>query len=91
MGIKKKILIIFFSIIFLFGIIKIFTSIASISKEKIKKQTINQISVSLQNCFDIKNKSKRTYNESIKLIEFCMNKYSNYWEMKKYYYEVCIY
>ena len=75
---NKKLLILFASIIFLFGIIKIYKIVEISFKENVKKQTIKEMSVSLNNCFDIKNKSKRTFIESIKLIEYCMINHSSY-------------
>ncbi len=31
----------------------------------------------LNKCFDLKNKSKRTYSDSIKLIEYCLEEYGS--------------
>ncbi len=31
--------------------------------------------INLNNCFDLENKNLRRANDSLKLIEFCMNKY----------------
>ena len=49
----------------------------NISKD-LKKEEKNKIKKSaeiLNECFDLKNKNHRTLNDSLKLIEYCMNEY----------------
>ena len=44
----------------------------------LKKEEKNKIKKSaeiLNECFDLKNKNYRTLNDSLKLIEYCMNEY----------------
>ena len=41
-------------------------------QEKIRLKKAAKI---LNKCFDLKNKSQRTLNESMKLIEYCLKKY----------------
>ena len=41
-------------------------------KEKLKKSA-----EVLNECFDLKNKSERTLNDSIKLIEYCLEEYGS--------------
>ena len=51
----------------------------NISKE-LKNEEKNKLKKSaevLNNCFDLKNKSQRSLNDSLKLIEYCMEKYGN--------------
>ena len=44
---------------------------------KIKKIEKNNIIIKLSNCFDFDNKSSRSIDNSLKLVEFCLNKYGN--------------
>ena len=39
-----------------------------------EKDLINQIE-NIENCIDIKNKNKRTFNENIKLSEYCIDNF----------------
>ena len=46
----------------------------------LKKEEKNKLKKSaevLNNCFDLKNKSERTLNDSMKLIEYCLEKYGS--------------
>ena len=50
-----------------------------ISKE-LKNEEKNKLKKSaevLNNCFDLKNKSQRSSNDSLKLIEYCLDKYGS--------------
>ena len=40
-----------------------------------EESIVNQINRVLNECFDLKNKNKRTHNESIELIEYCIEEY----------------
>ena len=64
--------VIFLSIIFLFSL-KTYRDFVITSdlknEEKIKLKKSADI---LNECFDLKNKSKRTINDSLKLIEYCL-------------------
>ena len=51
----------------------------NISKE-LKNEEKNNLKKSaevLNNCFDLKNKSQRSPNDSLKLIEYCLDKYGS--------------
>ena len=51
----------------------------NISKE-LKNEEKNNLKKSaevLNNCFDLKNKSQRSLNDSLKLIEYCLEKYGS--------------
>lgn len=51
----------------------------NISKE-LKNDEKNKLKKSaevLNNCFDLKNKSQRSLNDSLKLIEYCLDKYGS--------------
>ena len=48
------------------------------STKEVKKEERDRLKKSaeiLNKCFDLKNKSKRTINESMELIEYCLNNY----------------
>ena len=49
----------------------------NISKElkKEEKERLKKSAEILNKCFDLKNKSKRSINESMDLIEYCLNNY----------------
>ena len=49
----------------------------NISKElkKEEKERLKQSAEVLSKCFDLQNKSKRSINESMDLIEYCLNNY----------------
>ena len=40
-----------------------------------EKNQLEKSAEMLNECFDLKNKSQRTINDSIKLIEYCLEKY----------------
>ena len=44
------------------------------NQEKIKLKKSAEV---LNKCFDLKNKSNRTLNDSMKLIEYCLEKYGS--------------
>ena len=70
-------LIILFSVIFLQGL-KIYRNF-NISRDlKNEKKTKSKESAEVLNeCFDLKNKSERTLNDSMKLIEYCLEQYGS--------------
>ena len=64
-------------IVFIFGL-KVFHNF-NISR-KLKNEEKNRLKQSaevLNECFDLKNKSKRTLNDSMKLIEYCLEEYGS--------------
>ncbi len=56
--------------------VKIFRNF-NISRDlkKEEKNEIKQAAEILNECFDLKNKSQRTINDSLKLIEYCLKEY----------------
>ena len=69
--------VIFLSIVFLFSLktyrnFVITSDLTTEEKNKVKKSA--EI---LNECFDLKNKSKRTINESLKLIEYCLEEFGS--------------
>ena len=69
--------LILLTITFLIGL-KIYSNF-NISKE-LKNDEKNKLKKSaevLNNCFDLKNKSQRSLNDSLKLIEYCLEKYGS--------------
>ena len=42
-----------------------------------KKNKLEKSAEVLNECFDLKNKSQRTLNDSLKLIEFCLKEYGS--------------
>ena len=40
-----------------------------------EESILNESNRVLNECFDLENKNKRTHNESIKLIEYCLEEY----------------
>ena len=51
----------------------------NISKESknAEKNKLKKSAEVLNNCFDLKNKSQRSLNDSLKLIEYCLDKYGS--------------
>ena len=69
--------VIFLSIIFLFSL-KTYRNF--IISSDLKNEEINKLKKSaeiLNECFDLKHKSKRTINESLKLIEYCLEEFGS--------------
>ena len=69
--------VIFLSIIFLFSLKTYRDFIISIDLKNGEKSKLKKSAEILNECFDLKNKSKRTRNESLKLIEYCLEKYGS--------------
>ena len=58
--------------------IKIFKNFNSSSDfKKEEKIRLKEAAEILNQCFDLKNKSQRKLNESMKLIEYCLEKYGS--------------
>ena len=74
---KLTFALILLTMTFLIGL-KIYRNF-NISKE-LKNEEKNKLKKSaevLNNCFDLKNKSQRSQNDSLKLIEYCLDKYGS--------------
>ena len=75
---KKLTLLIFLISILLIYFIKFYISFNR--SKKLKNDTKNRLKESarvLNECFDLKNKNKRTKKESIELIEYCLKEYGS--------------
>ena len=69
--------VIFLSIIFLFSLKTYRDFIISSDLKKEEKNKLKKSAEILNECFDLKNKSKRTINDSLKLIEYCMEEFGS--------------
>ncbi len=68
---------IFLSIVFLISL-KIYRNfIISSDLKKEEKNKLKKSAEVLNECFDLKNKSERTLNDSMKLIEYCLKQYGS--------------
>ena len=69
--------VIFLSMVFLisFKIYRDFIISSDLKKEE--KNKLKKSAEILNECFDLKNKSKRTINESLKLIEYCLEEFGS--------------
>ena len=63
---------IFLSIIFLFSLKTYRDFVISSDLKNEEKNKLKKSAEILNECFDLKNKSKRTINDSLKLIEYCL-------------------
>ena len=71
-----KDLAIYMVIIFsLLGTFKTINSVKTFKVENNKKKIINDYSIMLKSCFDLKNKNKRRIYESLELIEYCIKEF----------------
>ena len=69
--------VIFLSIIFLFSLKTYRNFVISSDLKKEEKNKLKKSAEILNECFDLKNKSKRTINESLKLIEYCLEEFGS--------------
>ena len=69
--------IIFLSIIFLFGLKTYRDFVISNDLKNEEKNKFKKSAEILNECFDLKNKSKRTINDSMKLIEYCLEEFGS--------------
>lgn len=60
-------------LLFGFKIYRIFNISRDIKNEK--KDKLKKSAEILNDCFDLENKNKRTLNDSLKLIEYCLKEY----------------
>ena len=69
--------VIFLSMVFLisFKIYRDFIISSDLKKEE--KNKLKKSAEVLNECFDLKNKSERTLNDSMKLIEYCLEQYGS--------------
>ena len=74
-NLRRNIVVIILSIVFL---ISLKTYRDYIISSDLKNEEKNKLKISaeiLNECFDLQNKSKRTINDSMKLIEYCLEEF----------------
>ena len=69
--------VIFLSIIFLFSLKTYRDFVISSDLKNEEKNKLKKSAEILNECFDLENKSKRTINESLKLIEYCLEEFGS--------------
>ena len=69
--------VIFLSIIFLFSLKTYRNFVITSDFKSEEKNKLKKSAEILNKCFDLKNKSKRTINESLKLIEYCLEEFGS--------------
>ena len=69
--------VIFLSIIFLLSLKTYRDFVISSDFKNEEKNKLKKSAEILNECFDLKNKSKRTINESLKLIEYCLEEFGS--------------
>ena len=67
--------VIFLSIIFLLSLKTYRDFVISSDLKNEEKNKLKKSAEVLNECFDLKNKSQRTLDDSMKLIEYCLEKY----------------
>ena len=74
---KRVIILILLSLVFLQGL-KIYRNF-KISRDlkNVEKNKLKESARVLNECFDLNNKSERTLNDSMKLIEYCLKEYGS--------------
>ena len=74
---KETFAVILLSLIFLLSL-KIYRDFhVSRNLKNEEKQKLKNSAEVLNECFDLKNKSQRSLNDSMKLIEYCLEKYGS--------------
>ena len=79
---KKLFLIILIALIN-FLLIKSISTFKNYDRKRVKEIEINNVLIKLNECFDFKNRSIRGIENSIKLVEYCMDKYGLNKELSK--------
>ena len=74
---KISFTVILFSLMCLLGIKKYQSFVISRDLKNEKKNKLEKSAEVLNECFDLKNKSQRTLNDSLELIEFCLKEYGS--------------
>ena len=69
--------VIFLSIVFLFSLKTYRDFVISSDLKNEEKNKLKNSAEILNECFDLENKSKRTINESLKLIEYCLEEFGS--------------
>ena len=76
-NLRINLAVILLSIIFLFSLKTYRDFIISSDLKKEEKNKLKKSAEILNECFDLENKSKRTINESLKLIEYCLEEFGS--------------
>ena len=76
-NLKITLSVIFLSIIFLFSLKTYRDFVISSDLKNEEKNKLKKSAEILNECFDLENKSKRTINESLKLIEYCLEEFGS--------------
>jgi hypothetical protein len=74
-NLRMTLAVIFLSIIFLFSLKTYRDFVITSDLKKEEKNKLKKSAEILNECFDLKNKSNRTINESLKLIEYCLEEF----------------
>ena len=69
--------VIFLSIVFLFSLKTYRDFVITSDLKNEEKNKLKKSAEILNECFDLENKSKRTINESLKLIEYCLEEFGS--------------
>ena len=69
--------VIFLSIVFLFSLKTYRDFVITRDLKNEEKNKLKKSAEILNECFDLENKSKRTINESLKLIEYCLEEFGS--------------
>ena len=76
-NLRSNIVVIFLSIVFLISLKTYHDFIISGDFKNVEKNKFKKSAEILNECFDLKNKSKRTINDSMKLIEYCLEEFGS--------------
>ena len=76
-NLKITLAVIFLSIVFLISLKTYRNFIISRDLKNAEKIKLKKSAEVLNECFDLKNKSKRSINDSMKLIEYCLAEYGS--------------
>ena len=76
-NLRSNIVVIFLSIVFLISLKTYHDFIISGDFKNEEKNKFKKSAEILNECFDLKNKSKRTINDSMKLIEYCLEEFGS--------------
>ena len=76
-NLKITLVVIFLSVVLLLSLKTYRNFILSNELKNEEKNRLKKSAEVLNKCFDLKNKSKRTQNDSIKLIEYCLEEFGS--------------
>ena len=76
-NLRISLAVIFLSIVFLFSLKTYRDFVITNDLKNEEKNKLKKSAEILNECFDLENKSKRTINESLKLIEYCLEEFGS--------------